>query len=1524
MEIQYNLNDLIFEELSEKMEIAKIGVIVRGFLDNQQINVGRIVTQIANASQQTIYVSAVGYDFDAQSEYVQHGENVESAVAWRNMPECAGQIIVFVRDEAAKMHSLADFDLLTPRDIINRLLHDAQSDQAQNDPQKRFWQALQREPSLLQLDMLLEFANAVSASTDLDAIPDNLWRLGLLRDESVLQADRNPVDRLARNRSTLTDVEQLSNRSRQRMKSVLTKVEGQERVELQRAYQELMRFYKTGHRDILGELNVETVEQLIKSGKPKPKREVVEEKPNQTSANKTLQGRELDSRIAELVVGEDEESTSALRELGDAIREQRLNPQMATEDLSLEGQRVAIAPAPTKLTELIAFACTVSNWGGDLQTTHSELKIIVDAWQPGDFEPFTPDQDESLFDLLVRLERNYLESGVFSNLLEQLFEHREVLIQWLDLLVSYPLILFGGYPEVHEAADAYIEAYTKLLRAFRDNETLLHSKDKSVTQLVAGLLLRLDVIYVQTPTEWKAILTPLHPLHLWRYREIANYLREGGEGGFGPEERQQLAKALPDIPHLLHFIVVYGRAGGDNVFLPQSGNLGFLPTYENKTNRYLGSDGVDYLIKLLEQWLQYAPYSKRQLRIALIDIPDLSRAVSLLAKFLHGNPETQLIVSVYTTSGRDYQTELARLDYDNRHHDIAEAMQSGKLQIIAQEKREIATIVQDIKETPVHLTYAFDQAQPKMEKTQRARQLVVSPLVVSYEYEYSPILKRGTITPSSATEEGLFADYYFVVERASDLPANTELRLKFGEDVDISPFNELLSGGYTRWLAIADRVLTAYYAPEVGIPLSEKRLGQREVVVWALKSSRTATNFFKLLQRFNLRPDDDVVVDIIKRFGHIGSGGILSLPSPSGSRASRDAQSKGLLGTLLAAKWYTSVYPGSLVASLDTDFAKDWLQGRLIGNERADLIGVRVTEDDKIVVEPIEVKTRETLSADEVRPTRDPITNQRRLAGHAIEQLLSIINTLRPVFGEPDAQPLFTPARRESLKYQLYRECFREVHDETWRQAWYERLQDAFTEGRYQVVLSGLLLHIKLEQNIRRHVTVDQADPVRFVEIGVGEIQQLLSKTEVVLEGIEETSLHQTSSADDRVTTVVNETHEPSKEMPAVELEDNTNEKGFQPATRTSVHAELDEASHKEIRQLARAFLRSCESYRIQIEECDPDQARLGPNVWRLYIRLASGQSLKPLQTHIEDIGREMSRSGILISTIPNSDRIALDIPRLERKSVFLTDALPLLPQISSPEQLPILLGVTPEGDSIVRYLDHMPHLLVGGTTGSGKTVLLYSILVSLLRTHPNPHDLQLFMSSSGLEDFIFFNTLPHLVGGDVVADAARALDILNENIIPEFESRESRLADAHSRNIGEYNAGNQAPMPPLVLVIDEFADLSDQLTGDKAAKQRFHDNIRRVAQLGRKRGVHLVLCTQRPSADLVPTNIRSLLNARIALRVNDAIASRMILDEMGAEHLLSHGDMLFKEDAHMTRAQSYFVDSKQIKMLLRGTNSDS
>lgn len=210
-----------------------------------------------------------------------------------------------------------------------------------------------------------------------------------------------------------------------------------------------------------------------------------------------------------------------------------------------------------------------------------------------------------------------------------------------------------------------------------------------------------------------------------------------------------------------------------------------------------------------------------------------------------------------------------------------------------------------------------------------------------------------------------------------------------------------------------------------------------------------------------------------------------------------------------------------------------------------------------------------------------------------------------------------------------------------------------------------------------------------------------------------------------------------------------------------------------EIEQLVSDFKKSCRDYHIQLKECcAAKEAVIGPSVIRIY--------------HLEDISHEMKRSGILIQEVRNSDTLILDVPRLTREMVSLSEVIKKLPTVDSPEKLYFPLDRTSEGKDIIKDISELPHLLVGGSTGSGKTVFLFTMLASLLKTHPTTDDLQIVLSSSGMEDFIHFEGIPHLVGGKIISDAEEATEIIKSVVFEEFERREKILTEARVANIIE------------------------------------------------------------------------------------------------------------------------------------------
>jgi hypothetical protein len=1559
--------------LVKRLQAEKVGLIVRGLTG---IDPGQIAALAAEQLNRPLYVACVGdYTITNGHLSVTLTQSIESAVAWRNQPDLGGPILVFIQNDSRKSHSLAEFDELTARDLATHLLETAEQVLTDNEPQTQFWAALRQETANFPLSMLEDFVQAVSDQrASPAAIIDNLWRLGLLRDEAILDRGKSVSERVQRNRELIEKMGLLSEQNRRRIGSVLVRVRGEESDRLRRAFLTLKEFYFRGQIEALRQLDFATVEQLIEAGRPLPQTPPPQPAPPEptleeiwladtlalddvpadepTQSDRPLRGKELQQTIAECAASYTPENQQGLRQLGEFLKQRLQEPQETEDEITLNagfaGRTLQPALPRDELRQFMGYVCGSQQWGGLLQATRPGLKEAIFEATPADITPYNPDDPaqgqagQCLFSLLRRFDPHLPEDVSFSAPLERLIAGRTGLLAHLDLLLNFPLVLFGGYPEARQILNDYLDAYADLLGLFREHEALLHRLDALATDFIAAELIRLDTVYIlsersEGEVEWRAMLTPLHPLHLWRFREIFKTVH-AGHRPLTEEEQQQLGAALPTLPHLLHYLVLSPNVTGGQIILPQAGSLENLPTYENHTNRYLGDDGVELVAEFLKSWLDYAPYSQPQIRLGLVDVPNLALGLKSAAEFLKSKRHTRLVIHSYTTRRQNQAGELAQLDFDDRDHDIAELLRTKRLTIHLRQLPSVQAVIETLQAQPVHILYLFDQSQYQVEYGPRARQLWVSPLVITYEYEYNEIFKRGVIAPSSEAEDGVFAYYHFLVERAASLPAGKQIRLQYNPEAELTPINTLLLTDAARWLVIADRVLTNY-SPKNAVPLGEKRDRRREIAVWSKVSDQAIKRFIDLLRRFNLRPDKGTITDLLQQFGHLATEGLVSLALIGGNPADRDTKQKGLLGKLLAARWYTNCYPGALVASLDSNLAQQWLQARSYGGERADLIGLRLVAD-QLIVEPIEVKTR--AGSAEVRLEKDTLTGRNRLAGHAVEQLEAVIQTLEPIFGQADAQPLFTPARREVLRYQLYRECFHEAHAPEWQRDWYHRLKDAFTQPlpAIPVVCRGLIIHIRLEEGDNETISDYPDQDLTLVRLGTQAVQRLLIPTlldEKTNEGADTrstltdlvsipTGLAPIPTAPTNPAPIDSIAAPADRDQPAPPEPTPPNRPALNdhPSLPPTVSAAQTPAQ-AEVRDLARRFLRACQSYRIQVDSCDPDRAIAGPNVWRFYVRLSRGQRLDPLRNILEDIGREMAHSGLLVSPLPNSEEIALDIPRAaaDRRIVPLAQGLARLPTATSPEELPILIGVTPEGDDIIRDLGRMPHLLVGGTTGAGKTIFLYGLLLSLMHTHPDPASLRLLLSTSKPEDFVFFNRLPYLETGQVIDEADRAVALLQSFVPQVFEERKRLLTAAHCRDIGEYNIRHTSQLSPLVIVVDEFADLADQLAGDRAGQRTFYDQLRRVAQLGRNRGIHLVLCTQRPSADLVPTNIRNLMNSRVALRVNDSTASKMILDEPGAEQLQFHGDLLFKEQAILTRAQGYYVAGSELSELLKNVQSD-
>jgi len=326
--------------------------------------------------------------------------------------------------------------------------------------------------------------------------------------------------------------------------------------------------------------------------------------------------------------------------------------------------------------------------------------------------------------------------------------------------------------------------------------------------------------------------------------------------------------------------------------------------------------------------------------------------------------------------------------------------------------------------------------------------------------------------------------------------------------------------------------------------------------------------------------------------------------------------------------------------------------------------------------------------------------------------------------------------------------------------------------------------------------------------------------------------------------------------------------------------------------------------------------------VVRFKVQLRPGEKLSRLQAIAADLQRELAlTSHPLIDNVRGTNFVGIDLPHPQPEILPLFPALDELP--SAPVgRLPFLVGKTPAGRTVIADLADLPHLLIAGSTGAGKTIFLYTLLVSLIYRH-DPQALSLLLIDPKQTDFVYFEGLPHLLGGQVVIEAKAAIGWLDQLATETLETRSQQLRAARCRDIHDYNSRHpEAPLAPLVVVIDEYADLVQVL--DRAGRQEFERRLVRLAQRARNVGIHLVIATQRPSADIVTPSLKTNLPARIAFRLPSHHDSMTILDQSGAENLLGRGDMLFLSEGKVERLQGFYIRSAELTEFLSRYTMDA
>jgi DNA segregation ATPase FtsK/SpoIIIE, S-DNA-T family len=341
--------------------------------------------------------------------------------------------------------------------------------------------------------------------------------------------------------------------------------------------------------------------------------------------------------------------------------------------------------------------------------------------------------------------------------------------------------------------------------------------------------------------------------------------------------------------------------------------------------------------------------------------------------------------------------------------------------------------------------------------------------------------------------------------------------------------------------------------------------------------------------------------------------------------------------------------------------------------------------------------------------------------------------------------------------------------------------------------------------------------------------------------------------------------------------------------------------------------------------------ADTGPVITMFELELAAGVKVSQISNLSNDMARALGVGAVrVVAPLPGKHTIGIEVPNSEKEKVRIKDLMQLAGDKPRDMEIPLFLGKDSSGEALVSDLTSMPHLLIAGTTGSGKSVCINSIIAGILLTK-RPDEVKMILIDPKMVEMTAFNTIPHLMS-PIVIETQRAVQILEWATV-KMDERYALFAEARVKNIAEYNglgaeeinkrfmpdnAEEESKiakkLPYIVIIIDELADLM------MTAAKEIEAYIVRLAQKSRAVGIHIVLATQRPQATVVTGLIKSNMPTRIGFRVAARLDSRIVLDQNGAEALLGQGDMLFLKpgSSELVRAQGTFMDDAEIQRIVK------
>ena len=1454
-------------------------------------------------------------------ESVKYSFSVEDAETSRNTgDESIFRVLLIKRAELEKVSSLRWFPEIGLEkvytqscDYVKRAL------KSTNTVIEALIQALRCKPvrSLLSFERVLDYLELLldAPSNKLpDTVRENYYKLGLLADKNIVSKHPSKEDfvtRIKRNHSIIERISNLEQTERQSITNYYAKASSNRDIP-----RLILGYYKSKNIELLKKMDLEDVESCLKAVKEKPN---TPPKPRKTPIIKPT------AFAAQLVFdGNTDKIDETLGQIEQSVDDRSNTKKSERIEVDCDGTKVQVKAEP--LTEKVADQLTTDDdMGGIIHADVESPDEAIRNLEKYEFVPFKKNYLDSIRNDLARISSLLEDREQISEYLDKFLQARDAVAPFRKRLQDAPMLQVLSK---HTIFEDYIRSYERLLVVINEDFPKIWSVAASNAKAIINAVMSLDYVFVIGESKFHAMPTPLHPLYLWKYVELAKEILSSKgvssiEDGFlSEDDKSFIIRKAEDIPDPLSVMLLPVTVTEQvAAFLPLAGRIGLLPVYSNVPQINQSESGMDTLKQAIVRYICLYPHAGMMLRLCFIDPPSIEVIVSML-KALNADKEFNINgieVTIFRT--KEVPGSWVEIDDDSMNEGMLgkyKGKRSLKFKLKIRDKRRSYNQILSEISTEQHLLVVFDPNEVKIETAQNSRQIHIHPLCVPKIYKYNPINEEVEIRPAS--EGGIFTLYSSIIEKLNEHPSTfSHTSTFFRTPLKRDTYDHLLEKA--DWLVILDQSLKSW---DISLRAASEKLFYREndyrsVGIYSANCNKFILGYDTLVKQLgNFIPKDSGIKGVIEAIRNINDDGLLSIVSHTSNKIFDEKHGKGSLGTAIAAIHYKRENPNSILVGLDTQLAQEWLSDREEG-ELPDLVAINLQNDRTAVVDIIEVKTYGN------NPNAFEIKNGK-ISGHAVQQVTVLEKLIYEMFGATER--ITTVSRREILREQVF-ECLFHASMESTEKLHYCDELNALFAGEFKVVTRKNIAFVdfdNLESSVVDYEGGDEYEGNHYclTTIGSNEIQSILADAIFNAINSEKTPATPAENTENGVidehedeTHSVNNIQIAEREAEAVVSATSDANNSFMGEQSESASPEMiNPEDRQKVEEKCAKLNKVFKDYGIRAEAIDVDMVQEAARFTRFPVKLKSGETVNSLNRYKNDIGIQLEANGeILIEHIKGTSYISVDVPFADSgRSISLMQHLDLLD--ASNGRLDVIAGQTPDGKFEILDVAGAPHMLIAGTTGSGKTIFLQSMLVSLLYQY-SEDDLELLIVDPKQTDFIFFEGLPHLYGGKVVIDAEEALEMLQRINTVDKEERTSALRACRSKDIDSYNQKNpDKKMKRLVVIIDEYSDLI-QAAEMNGTRKEFEKNLLMLLQRVRNLGIHLIIATQRPSAQIVTGALKAVIPFRVSFRLPSHTDSQTILDMPGAENLLGKGDMLMVTESDTKRMQGLFVSEAELEAFL-------